>query len=89
MDVKRKKSGFTPLEMKVSNRGSKRFLTGFTIVELLTVLAIIAMLVGLLVPALNLVRNIAKETKQKAQLTTIGLALTAFKNDEGDRKSVV
>lgn len=84
MDVKRKKSGFTPLEMKVSNRGSKRFLTGFTIVELLTVLAIIAMLVGLLVPALNLVRNIAKETKQNAQLTTIGLALTAFRNDDGD-----
>ncbi len=85
MNVKRKKSGFTPLEIKVSNQGSnrrsKRFLTGFTIVELLTVLAIIAMLVGLLVPALNLVRNIAKETKQKAQLTTIGLALTTFKND--------
>jgi prepilin-type N-terminal cleavage/methylation domain-containing protein len=58
--------------------------SGFTIVELLTVLAIITMLVGLLVPALNLVRNIAKETKQKAQLTTIGLALTAFRNDDGD-----
>jgi len=85
MNVKRKKSGFTPLEIKVSNQGSnrrsKRFLTGFTIVELLTTLAIIAMLVGLLVPALNLVRNIAKETKQKAQLTTIGLALMTFKND--------
>jgi len=53
-------------------------------VELLTTLAIIAMLVGLLVPALNLVRNIAKETKQKAQLTTIGMALTTFKNDDGD-----
>ena len=84
MDVKRKKSGFTPLEMKVSNRGSKRFLTGFTIVELLTTLAIIAMLVGLLIPALSLVRNIAKETKQKAQLTTIGLALTTFRNDDGE-----
>ncbi len=59
----------------------KRKKSGFTIVELLTVLAIITMLVGLLVPALNLVRNIAKETKQKAQLTTIGLALTTFKND--------
>ncbi len=59
----------------------KRKKSGFTIVELLTVLAIIAMLVGLLVPALNLVRNIAKETKQKAQLTTIGLALMTFKND--------
>jgi hypothetical protein len=31
-----------------------------------------------------MVRRIAKETKQKAQLTTIGLALTAFKNDYGD-----
>ncbi len=59
----------------------KRKKSGFTIVELLTVLAIIAMLVGLLVPALSLVRNIAKETKQKAQLTTIGLALATFKND--------
>jgi len=58
--------------------------SGFTIVELLTTLAIITMLVGLLVPALNLVRNIAKETKQKAQLTTIGLALSAFRIDDGD-----
>ena len=62
----------------------KRKKCGFTIVELLTTLAIIAMLVGLLVPALNLVRNIAKETKQNAQLTTIGLALTTFKTDDGD-----
>jgi len=62
----------------------KRKKSGFTIVELLKTLAIITMLVGLLVPALSLVRNIAKETKQKAQLTTIGLALTAFRNDDGD-----
>jgi prepilin-type N-terminal cleavage/methylation domain-containing protein len=60
----------------------KRKKSGFTIVELLTVLAIITMLVGLLVPALNLVKNIAKETKQRAQLTTIGLALSAFRNED-------
>jgi len=84
MDVKRKKFGFTPLEMKVSNRGSNRFLTGFTLVELLTVLGIIALLVGLLLPALGWVRRVARETKQKVQLTTIGLALEAFKNDYGD-----
>ena len=85
MDVKRKKCGFTPLEIEISNwagnRRSKRFLTGFTLVELLTTLAIIGMLVGLLIPALSLVRKITKETKQKAQLTTIGLALATFKND--------
>lgn len=62
----------------------KREKTGFTLVELLTVLAIVAMLVGLLIPSLTLVRNTAKEAKQKAQLTEIGLALIAFRNDYGD-----
>lgn len=58
--------------------------TGFTLVELLTVLAIIALLTGLLIPAMNMVRSVARETKQKAQLTSISLGLTAFKNDYGD-----
>ena len=62
----------------------KRKKTGFTLVELLTVLAIITMLIGLLVPAMATVRRFAKETKQGAQLTTIGLALTAFRDDYGD-----
>ena len=58
--------------------------TGLTMIELLIVLGIIALLVGLLLPALSAVKNMAKETKQKAQLSTIELALAAFKNDEGD-----
>jgi type II secretory pathway pseudopilin PulG len=58
--------------------------TGLTMIELLIVLGIIALLIGLLLPALSLVRNVAKETKQKAQLSTIEMALAAFKNDEGD-----
>jgi type II secretory pathway pseudopilin PulG len=62
----------------------KRKKSAFTSVELLTVLAIIAFLVGMLIPALNVVRNTAKEAKQKAQLTVIDLALVAFKNDFGD-----
>jgi len=82
--VKRKKTGFTPLEMKVSSRVSQRFLTGFTMVEILTVVGIIAILVAVLVPTLSMVRRIAKETQQKAQLTAIELALTAFKSDYGD-----
>jgi len=52
--------------------------------ELLIVLAIIALLVGLLVPALTVVKKMAKETKQKAQFSTIDLALATFKNDYGD-----
>ena len=62
----------------------KRKKTGLTMIELLIVLGIIALLVGLLVPALSTVRNMAKETKQKAQFSTIEMALVAFKNDYGD-----
>ena len=62
----------------------KRKKTGLTLVELLVVLGIIALLVGVLIPALTAVKNMAKETKQKAQLTTISLALTAFRSDYGN-----
>jgi len=62
----------------------KRIKSGFTIVELLTVVAIVALLVGVLLPALTYVRRSAKEAQQKVQLTTIDLALTTFKNDDGD-----
>jgi type II secretory pathway pseudopilin PulG len=62
----------------------KRIKTGLTMIELLIVLGIIALLVGLLLPAIGMVRTVAKETKQKAQLSAIELALAAFKNDEGD-----
>jgi len=62
----------------------KRKRTGFTIVELLAALGIMALMVGILIPALSVVRNKAKETKQRVQFTTINLALTAFKDDYGD-----
>jgi len=62
----------------------KREKTGFTLVELLTVIAIVTLLISLLIPSLTLIRNTAREAKQKAQFTGIGLALTAFRNDYGD-----
>jgi hypothetical protein len=40
--------------------------------------------VGLLLPAVHTVQKMAKETKQRAQFTTIELGLAAFKNDFGD-----
>jgi len=58
--------------------------TGFTTIELVTVLAIIAMLVAILLPAVTAVRNMAVQAKQQAQFTAIGTALTAFRNDYGD-----
>ena len=70
------------------NRGKavkrKRFIAGFTIVELLTAIAVIAILIAILIPALAMVRRIAKETQQGAQFTTLDLAILAFKGDYGD-----
>ena len=53
----------------------------FTIVELLTVMSIIVILIGLLVPALNSVRRYASEVKQHAQFNAIADGLEMFRND--------
>lgn len=53
-------------------------------IEILVVVTIIAILVGLLLPAVHTVQKMARDTKQKAQLTAIELGLAAFKNDYGD-----
>ncbi len=64
--------------------GTKQVKTrGFTIVELLTVMAVIAILIGLLIPALNLVRDNAKKIQQKAQFHSIDVGLELFKSEFG------
>jgi type II secretory pathway pseudopilin PulG len=62
----------------------KRRKSGFTVVELLTVIGIMAMLVALLIPAVTAVRLTAKKVTQKAQFASIEMGLTAFRNDYGD-----
>ncbi|MGA2172978.1 MAG: type II secretion system protein [Sedimentisphaerales bacterium] len=54
---------------------------GFTIVELLTVMSIIIILMGVLVPAVNKTRIFAKTVTQRAQFHEISRGLELFRND--------
>jgi prepilin-type N-terminal cleavage/methylation domain-containing protein len=55
--------------------------TGFTLVELLVVVAIIAILMALLLPALHMAREKAREAKCIGNLKQSGLALTQWYNN--------
>jgi type II secretory pathway pseudopilin PulG len=61
---------------RVSNNQHSRH--GFTIIELLTVMSIIIILIGLLVPALNRVKRYSMDVKQRAQFHSIAIALDLF-----------
>jgi type II secretory pathway pseudopilin PulG len=50
----------------------------FTIIELLTVMSVIILLIGLLVPALNMVKRFAKKVTQKNQFHSIKIAMETF-----------
>ena len=65
-----------------ADKGKLNKCAGFTIVELLTVMGVIAILIGLLVPALNLVKEYTKELEQKAQFHSIEAALGMFSSED-------
>ena len=56
----------------------------FTIVELLTSVTIIAILLGILLPSISMIRAKARDTAQRAQFSAIEMALDAFKQDYGE-----
>jgi len=72
-----KESGMKNSKYIPNSRNTSR--AGFTLIEILVAITILAVLIGLLVPAIGGARRTARIAEVKADISRIGSAITAFK----------
>jgi prepilin-type N-terminal cleavage/methylation domain-containing protein/prepilin-type processing-associated H-X9-DG protein len=78
----RKRRGFTLVELPAVSR---RKAAGFTLVELLVVIGVIALLISILLPALNRAREAGKRVKCMSNIRQVGMAFLQYTMDNGGR----
>ncbi len=61
-----------------------RHIRAFTLIELLVVISIIALLIGILLPALGAARRSAKDLKSKSNLRQLMMGYTVYQSDYDD-----
>src|SRR4051794_18964131 len=78
-------SRITSPSVSVSATRSRAGARGFTLVELLIVIGIIALLVAILMPALSRARQQAIQTQCLSNLRQLGMVIQLYANENNDR----